>query len=353
MTERIPDPIAGQDVLPWAGKVTRRLNALGDKAGAQSRNERLHETHLPQPFEVRWDGTLNDWAGGWKIYLPAGDLVVLPKGGTIDPTEDLSALGGDYPDGWYLVPAAALAVDASGTLYLNITLGDSPSAEFASSASADDENEIAVEVCATSVGTDPAKHEVVQLLTSVIALGGEGGGEPPVDEKSVDWREDEVEGDESLPGVGDETAAATAKSLEIKGWKDQESTAETLADALGLNDKKEDEGGGDDYGGVGAPVEDGGDSGGDAGTERQVLVRNGPDGALEYMPLGKIKGDGGDEDEDEDDSDVDCAHDANGVGGGVNPTDDHGRGGMDPTGGSSGGIHGGGSISGGTNGCNC
>ena len=41
------------------------------------------------------------------------------------------------------------------------------------------------------------------------------------------------------------------------------------------------------------------------------------------------------------------------VGGGVNPTDDHGRGGMDPTGGSSGGIHGGGSISGGTNGCDC
>lgn len=350
MTERIPDPIAGQDVLPWAGKVTRRLNALGDKAGATARNERLHETHLPQPFEVRWDGTLNDWAGGWKIYLPAGDLVVLPKGVVIDPTNGLTALGSNYSPGWYMVPDTALAVNASGTLYLNITLGDSPSAEFASSASADDENEIAVEICATSVGTNPAKHEVVQLLTSVIALGGEGGGEPPVDEKSVDWREDEVEGDESLPGVGDETAAATVKSLEIKGWKDQESTAETLADALGLNDK-EDEGGGDDYGGVGAPVEDGGDSGGDAGTERQVLVRNGPDGALEYMPLGKIKGDGGDEDED--DSDVDCAHDANGVGGGVNPTDDHGRGGMDPTGGSSGGIHGGGSISGGTNGCDC
>lgn len=174
MTERIPDPIAGQDVLPWAGKVARRLNALDDKAGARSRNERLHETHLPQPFEVRWDGTLNDWAGGWKIYLPAGDLVVLPKGVTIDPTGDLSALGDGYPDGWYLVPAAALAVDASGTLYLNITLGDSPSAEFSSSASAADENEIAVEICATSVGTNPAKHEVDQFVTSAIVLGGAG-----------------------------------------------------------------------------------------------------------------------------------------------------------------------------------
>ena len=304
------------------------------------------------PFTVQWAQSVGD-AGAWIIWLPSAELVTLPGGVTIDPAESLTAAGGDYPSGWYVVPAAALSASEGGTLYLNITLGDSPSAAFSNDAAADADDKIDVPVCDAAVNATTGERRVVQLLTSVIALGGEGGGEPPVDEKSVDWREDEVEGDESLPGVGDETAAATAKSLEIKGWKDQESTAETLADALGLNDKKEDEGGGDDYGGVGAPVEDGGDSGGDAGTERQVLVRNGPDGALEYMPLGKIKGDGGDEDEDEDDSDVDCAHDANGVGGGVNPTDDHGRGGTDPTGGSSGGIHGGGSISGGTNGCDC
>ena len=115
------------------------------------------------------------------------------------------------------------------------------------------------------------------LATGVVNLGSSN---EVVDDKSIDWRTDRAS--QSAPEV---------KSLEIKGWKTQESTAETLADALGLNDK-EYEGGGDDYGGVGAPVEDGGDSGGDAGTERQVLVRNGPDGALEYMPLGKIKGDG-------------------------------------------------------------
>ena len=176
------------------------------------------------------------------------------------------------------------------------------------------------------------------LATGVVNLGSSN----EVDDKSIDWRTDRAS--QSAPEV---------KSLEIKGWKTQESTAETLADALGLNDKEYEGGGGDDYGGVGAPVEDGGDSGGDAGTERQVLGRNGPDGALEYMPLGKRKGDGVAEDAGEADSDVDCAHDANGVGGGVNPTADHGRGGMDPTGGSSGGIHGGGGISGGTNGCDC
>lgn len=310
------------------------------------------EDEFALPYAVKWAQSAASGEGSWLIWLPSDKLVVLPSG-TVNPAASLPAAGGDYPAGWYVLTDAMLDRDEGGTLYLNVTLGDSPSAVFSSSAAADSADEFDVPICSASVNSETGERTVKQFVTSAIALGGEGGGEPPVDEKSVDWREDEVEDDEALPGVGDETAAATVKSLEIKGWKDQESTAETLADALGLNDKKEDEGGGDDYGGVGAPVEDGGDSGGDAGTERQVLVRNGPDGALEYMPLGKIKGDGGDEDEDEDDSDVDCAHDANGVGGGVNPTDDHGRGGTDPTGGSSGGIHGGGSISGGTNGCDC
>ena len=277
MTERIPDPIAGQDVLPWAGKVTRRLNALGDKVGAQSRNERLHETHLPQPFEVRWDGTLNDWAGGWKIYLPAGDLVVLPKGVTIDPTGGLSALGGDHP-GWYLVPAAALSVSASGTLYLNITLGDSPSAEFASSASADDEKAIAVEVCATSVGTNPARHEVEQFVTSAIVLGD---GEVKVDDKSIDWRQDQ-----SSP------SSPVVKKLEIKGWKTQAAALTSLVEALGLplvdannNDNSQSEG----ASGSGSGSESGSGSGSSgSGSSREVVVRNGPDGALEYVPLGIV-----------------------------------------------------------------
>lgn len=291
------------------------------------------------PFTVQWAQSVGD-AGAWIIWLPSAELVTYP-GGAIDLAAALTAAGGEYPSGWYVVPSAALAA-AGGTLYLNITLGAEPSAEFAAAAS-EAEGALAVPVCAAAVNSTTGERKVRQFVTSAIALGGEGGGAVAVDDKSIDWREDDEDDDDEPDST----------SLQIKGWKDQESTAETLADALGLNDKKEDEGGGDDYGGVGAPVEDGGDSGGDAGTERQVLVRNGPDGALEYMPLGKIKGDGGDEDEDEDDSDVDCAHDANGVGGGVNPTDDHGRGGMDPTGGSSGGIHGGGSISGGTNGCDC
>lgn len=324
------------ELIRGSGEVSRRQGATAALA---------FDSEYVAPFTVQWAQSADDGAGAWIVWLPASDLVVTPEG-ALNPASALSAVGGEYPTGWYALDSEALSPSAGGTLYLVLDFGDSPSATFAAEAD-DGDDTFSIPVCVASVDAETGERRVKQLVVGSIALGGE----PPVDEKSVDWREDEVEDDESLPGGGDETAAATAKSLEIKGWKDQESTAETLADALGLNDKEEDEGGGDDYGGVGAPVEDGGDSGGDAGTERQVLVRNGPDGALEYMPLGKIKGDGGDEDED--DSDVDCAHDANGDGGGVNPNADHGRGGMDPTGGSSGGIHGGGGISGGTNGCDC
>ena len=294
------------------------------------------ESH-PQPYEVQWDGSLD----GWKIYLPTGHLLsfdgedvgtssfigVSPVPGSGDPAwKSLGEVGKNAGHAYLVlrVNKGARAVKEARIL---------PSAGSGS----DSEEVYSFCIAELSYSDQLGFGEVRQSLVG--ALHVRVGGIPP-DDKSIDWRTDRAS--QSAPEV---------KSLEIKGWKTQESTAETLADALGLNDK-EYEGGGGDYGGVGAPVEGGGDSGGDAGTERQVLVRNGPDGALEYMPLGKIKGDGGDEDEGEDDSDVDCAHDANGVGGGVNPTADHGRGGMDPTGGSSGGIHGGG-ISGGTNGCDC
>lgn len=40
MTEPIPEPLHGADVISWAQPVTRALNALRDKVGAPFRNER-------------------------------------------------------------------------------------------------------------------------------------------------------------------------------------------------------------------------------------------------------------------------------------------------------------------------
>lgn len=126
MTERIPDPIAGQDVLPWAGKVTRRLNALGDKAGATARNERNRRApQLPQPFEVRWDRELNDGSGGWKIYLPTEHL--LSYNGEDISTSNISGISvvqdaSDNDTPWFVLDDVDTSADH---VWLVVTISES------------------------------------------------------------------------------------------------------------------------------------------------------------------------------------------------------------------------------------
>lgn len=100
------------------------------------------------------------------------------------------------------------------------------------------------------------------LATGVVNLGS--SNEVNVDDKSIDWRTDRAS--QSAPEV---------KSLEIKGWKTQQSTENSLVTTLGLPAKaaeSESEGGGESYP---AP-----------GSDKQIIIRNGVDGSLEYMDLG-------------------------------------------------------------------
>lgn len=91
MFDTIPDPISGKSILPWAVPVTRALNAIGDKVGATARNERDRRSSTkPLPFEVRWDATLNDKEGGYKIYLPTEHL--LSYAGEDIATSDISGV---------------------------------------------------------------------------------------------------------------------------------------------------------------------------------------------------------------------------------------------------------------------
>ena len=56
----------------------------------------------PLPFEVRYDGTLDDGAGGWKIYLPTEHLVQF-DGAYLDPLNGVTPIldaNGDET-GWY------------------------------------------------------------------------------------------------------------------------------------------------------------------------------------------------------------------------------------------------------------
>lgn len=294
------------------------------------------------PFTVQWAQSVADGDGGWIIWLPSSELVVI-LGDSIDPSAELSAAGGDYPSGWYLLTSSMLSAESGGTLYLNITVGDDPSAEFSASAAdsddeggegEDEEKKFSVPICSASVNSQTGVRMVKQFVTSAILVGG--GDETGVDDISVGF----VDGGES-----GESSAEGDKLLEIKGWSTQQSSGTTLVDALGLNKKSDDEGGG---------VEVSGGSGG--GGSRQVLIRNGVNGAIEYMDLGQVsgKGDGDDEGEEEDP----CSHDDQGPGGGVDPADGGGGGGGGGGGhhggGGGGGVPGGGgNQEGGAGGCNC
>lgn len=128
------------------------------------------------PFTVQWAQSVGD-AGAWIIWLPGGELVTLQGGVTINPAESLTAAGGDYPSGWYVVPAAALDASEGGTLYLNITLGDSPSAAFSNNAAADADDKIDVPVCDAAVNATTGERRVKQLVVGAIALRGSGAAE--------------------------------------------------------------------------------------------------------------------------------------------------------------------------------
>lgn len=119
-----------------------------------------------------------------------------------------------------------------------------------------------------------AKGEVTQVMLGAVHMGS-GGHDPNVDDLSIDWREDDGSGSSqssSAPDEGDEV-----KKLEIKGWKTQQSTTGSLVATLGLPAKAaEGESGG------------GGAISAAPGSDKQIIIRNGPDGALEYMDLGAV-----------------------------------------------------------------
>ncbi len=60
MNDPIPEPLRGADVISWAHPVTRALNALHDKIGAPTRNERDRRASSPD-------------MGCWKIVRKTRD----------------------------------------------------------------------------------------------------------------------------------------------------------------------------------------------------------------------------------------------------------------------------------------
>ena len=210
MNDPIPEPLHGADVISWAQPVTRALNALRDKVGAKARNERdRRPSRQPLPFEVRWDGSLNNSSGGWKIYLPTEHL--LTYGGVDVATSDISGAtviqdddNNDTP--WFSLDDVDTSADH---VWLVVTVaksgedtsGETPSgedhagevtveAEFSAEEGQEQSGTQVHNICVAEISYAappsegvPATVAVKQSLVGALHLGGEGES---VDEVSID-----------------------------------------------------------------------------------------------------------------------------------------------------------------------
>lgn len=187
MFDPIPDPISGKSILPWAVPVTRALNAIGDKVGATARNERDRRASAkPLPFEVRWDATLNDGEGAWKIYLPTEHL--LSYGGTYVNTSDISGAT-PIPDAngddtaWSVLDDIDTSADH---VWLVVRAGESGiTAAFSDEEGQSVTGSSVLNVCIAEISYEESEAEggsptieVNQSTVGALHLSG-GGGEPP------------------------------------------------------------------------------------------------------------------------------------------------------------------------------
>lgn len=136
---------------------------------------------FPAPYTVKWaaslasdetsEGAGDGTDGEWIIWLPTSGLLKVGQA-SVDITSDLDDAGGDYPEGWYKL-GEALDRDEGGTLYLNVTVGNTPSAEFSDTAGSAS-NPVAVKICEASVDSETGARTVMQFVSSVIVVGATG-----------------------------------------------------------------------------------------------------------------------------------------------------------------------------------
>lgn len=180
----------------------RQLKKLLRGSGEVSRRDNLSNglafgSEYANPYAVQWAQSANGGEGGWIIWLP-GDALLVVDGVTIDVREDLEAVGGDYPDGWYLLGDV---IEDDGTLYLDITFPDpddesaeeEPTAAFSNGETDDDEDDedgskvIHVAICDVATDSSTGARSVHQFVTSMILL--DKGGETYLcgDGESSEW----------------------------------------------------------------------------------------------------------------------------------------------------------------------
>lgn len=164
------------ELIRGKGEVSRRPGAMSKIA---------FDADYVAPFTVQWAQSANDGDGSWIIWLP-GDRLLMVGNNPVDVADDLSAVGGDYPEGWYLIPDEVLSGEEGGTLYLNIVVGPSEliGATFDSEPTSTATDYINLRICKADV-EESGERKVRQFVRSAIAFW------PGVDENTERYGADE------------------------------------------------------------------------------------------------------------------------------------------------------------------
>jgi hypothetical protein len=203
-------PIAGNGIRTTVTAGGTIISAIPAPASKKQKDK-------PLPFEVRYDGTLDNGAGGWKIYLPTEHLVQF-DGAYLDPLNDVTPIldaNGDET-GWYSFDEITLQDDHVWLVVSESSGSGSSGSYTASFANAEDQQAVA-NICIAEVSYEAATQSTPETITIkqsvvgaiVMSSGGGGGGVVP-DDISTEFIPDPPSGTQP---DGDEG------KLQIKGFK--------------------------------------------------------------------------------------------------------------------------------------
>ena len=198
-------PIAGNGIRTSVTAGGTIISAIPAPASKKQKDK-------PLPFEVRYDGTLDSGAGGWKIYLPTEHLVQF-DGAYLDPLNDVTPIldaNGDET-GWYSFDEITLQDD-----HVWLVISESYGAYTASFANAEDQQAVA-NICIAEVSYEEPEDEggtptveIKQSVVGAIVMSSGGGGGVVPDDISTEFIPDPPSGTQP---DGDEG------QLQIKGFK--------------------------------------------------------------------------------------------------------------------------------------
>ena len=182
-------------------KLRRALSGrLGGSGGGAGGPATVAPILYPPPFTVRFaaslataessEGAGDGTDGEWIIYLPTTGLVKVGDA-NLDLSSDLTAAGGEYPSGWYILrdedDEPILDLDQGGALYLVVELGDTPTAYFAAQAGSAAPSSFSIKICDALVNSTTGNRTVKQYVSSslVVGAGEDHDTITTADEKSI------------------------------------------------------------------------------------------------------------------------------------------------------------------------